>query len=120
MRLSGADQACYLAKDNGRNRVQIYHPDDKQVQVRHGEMQWVERLHAALEEERFAVVAQEIRPVGARWSAAARCRPGGSRCCCAWWEPDGEHDRAHGLHSGRGALWPDAAGGSLGDCAGVP
>jgi diguanylate cyclase (GGDEF)-like protein len=64
--LSGADQACYLAKDNGRNRVQIYHPDDKQVQVRHGEMRWVERLQAALDEERFALVAQEIRPVGAR------------------------------------------------------
>jgi diguanylate cyclase (GGDEF)-like protein len=64
--LSGADQACYLAKDNGRNRVQVYHPDDQQVRVRHGEMRWVERLHAALEEERFALVAQEIRPVGAR------------------------------------------------------
>jgi len=64
--LSGADQACYLAKDNGRNRVQLYHPDDKQVQVRHGEMQWVERLHAALDEERFALMAHEIRPVGAR------------------------------------------------------
>ncbi len=64
--LSGADQACYLAKDNGRNRVQIYHPDDKQVQVRHSEMQWVERLNAALDENRFAVVAQEIRAVGAR------------------------------------------------------
>ena len=63
--LSGADQACYLAKDNGRNRVQVYHADDQQVQVRHGEMRWVERLHAALEEDRFAVVAQEIRPVGA-------------------------------------------------------
>ncbi len=64
--LSGADQACYLAKDNGRNRVQLYHPDDKQVQIRHGEMRWVERLHAALEQESFALLAQEIRPVGAR------------------------------------------------------
>jgi len=64
--LSGADQACYLAKDNGRNRVQVYHPDDSQVKIRHGEMRWVERLHAALDNERFALVAQEIRPVGAR------------------------------------------------------
>jgi diguanylate cyclase (GGDEF)-like protein len=67
--LSGADQACYLAKDNGRNRVQIYHPDDKQVQVRHGEMRWVEHLHAALEQDRFTLVAQEIRAVGARGDA---------------------------------------------------
>jgi diguanylate cyclase (GGDEF)-like protein len=64
--LSGADQACYLAKDNGRNRVQVYHPDDQQVQSRHGEMRWVERLHAAMEHERFVLVAQEIRPMGLR------------------------------------------------------
>ena len=67
--LSAADQACYLAKDNGRNRVQIYCADDRQVQVRQGEMHWVERLQSALDEERFAVVAQEIRPVGARLEA---------------------------------------------------
>ena len=73
--LSGADQACYLAKDNGRNRVQIYHPDDQQVQVRHGEMRWVERLHAALEQDRFALVAQEIRAVGARRAAGAAPAP---------------------------------------------
>jgi diguanylate cyclase (GGDEF)-like protein len=72
--LSGADQACYLAKDNGRNRVQIYHPDDKQVQVRRGEMRWVEHLHAALEQDRFTLVAQEIRAVGAR-ADADRHRP---------------------------------------------
>ena len=70
--LSRADQACYLAKDNGRNRVQVYHADDQQVQVRHGEMRWVERLHAALDEDRFAVVAQEIRPVGARLEHGGR------------------------------------------------
>ena len=62
--LSAADQACYLAKDNGRNRVQLYRPDDQQVKSRHGEMRWVERLNAALDSGSFVLVAQEIRPIG--------------------------------------------------------
>jgi EAL domain-containing protein (putative c-di-GMP-specific phosphodiesterase class I) len=62
--LSAADQACYLAKDSGRNRVQLYRPDDQQVQTRHGEMRWVERLNAALDSDSFVLVAQEIRPIG--------------------------------------------------------
>ena len=61
--LSAADQACYLAKDNGRNRVQVYRNDDQQMRARHGEMQWVERLNAALDFDRFALFAQEICPV---------------------------------------------------------
>jgi diguanylate cyclase (GGDEF)-like protein/PAS domain S-box-containing protein len=64
--LSAADQACYMAKDNGRNRVQMYRTDDQQMRARHGEMQWVERLNAALELNRFALYAQEIRPVTRR------------------------------------------------------
>jgi len=62
--LSAADQACYLAKDNGRNRVQLYRPDDQQVKTRHGEMRWVERLNVALDSGSFVLVAQEIRPIG--------------------------------------------------------
>jgi diguanylate cyclase (GGDEF)-like protein/PAS domain S-box-containing protein len=62
--MSAADQACYLAKDNGRNRVQSYRPDDQQMRARHGEMQWVERLNTALELDRFVLFAQEIRPIG--------------------------------------------------------
>jgi diguanylate cyclase (GGDEF)-like protein/PAS domain S-box-containing protein len=62
--LSGADQACYLAKDSGRNRVQLYRPDDQQVQTRHGEMRWVERLNAALDNDSFVLLAQEIRSIG--------------------------------------------------------
>lgn len=66
--LSAADQACYLAKDSGRNRVQLYRPDDQQVQNRHGEMRWVERINAALDEDSFVLVAQEIMPIGVRAS----------------------------------------------------
>ena len=61
--LSAADQACYHAKDNGRNRITVYRPDDQQIESRHGEMRWVERLHAALDEDSFVLVAQEIQPL---------------------------------------------------------
>jgi diguanylate cyclase (GGDEF)-like protein/PAS domain S-box-containing protein len=61
--LSAADQACYLAKDTGRNRVQLYRPDDQRMKARHGEMRWVERLNTALDNDSFLLVAQEIRPV---------------------------------------------------------
>jgi diguanylate cyclase (GGDEF)-like protein/PAS domain S-box-containing protein len=62
--LSAADQACYLAKDSGRNRIQLYRPDDQRVQTRHGEMRWVERINAALDNDSFVLVAQEIRAIG--------------------------------------------------------
>ncbi len=59
-----ADMACYMAKEKGRNRVQIYHADDAELSVRFGEMAWVQRLHMALEENRFCLYAQEICALG--------------------------------------------------------
>ncbi len=64
--LAAVDRACYVAKENGRNRVHLYLPDDHQTQAMRGEMHWVERLHAALEGDSFFLVAQEIRPIGPR------------------------------------------------------
>ncbi len=55
-----ADAACYLAKDLGRNRIHTYHPDDTELAVRHGEMQWVGRINQALDEDRFCLYAQSI------------------------------------------------------------
>ena len=39
--LSAADHACYVAKEKGRNRVQVYLPEEAEFVRRHGEMQWV-------------------------------------------------------------------------------
>jgi diguanylate cyclase (GGDEF)-like protein len=61
--LSAADSACYLAKDAGRNRVQVFCSDDRKLRSRTGEMNWVARIAEALEHSRFALFAQDIRPI---------------------------------------------------------
>ncbi|HXO18922.1 MAG TPA: EAL domain-containing protein [Thermoanaerobaculia bacterium] len=61
--MSGADAACYVAKDSGRNRVHEYELDDTLVAVRHGEMQWIHRIHRAFEDQRFRLYYQRIEPL---------------------------------------------------------
>jgi len=58
--LRAADMACYMAKEKGRNRVQVYHADDSEVSNRFGEMAWIQRLRLAIEEDGFILYAQEI------------------------------------------------------------
>jgi diguanylate cyclase (GGDEF)-like protein/PAS domain S-box-containing protein len=72
--LSAADAACYIAKDRGRNRLHEYEPDDTAVAQRHGEMQWIRRIHNAFEERRFRLYYQAIKPLG---DAVAAAEPGG-------------------------------------------
>ena len=61
--LSAADAACYAAKENGRNRIQLYHSDDVTLARQHGEMQWVARINAALAANRFCLHSQPIASV---------------------------------------------------------
>src|SRR6185312_6844271 len=58
--LSAADAACYMAKEKGRDRVQVYSPENDEITLRRGEMEWVNRIHRALAEERFCLYAQPV------------------------------------------------------------
>jgi diguanylate cyclase (GGDEF)-like protein/PAS domain S-box-containing protein len=62
--LSAADAACYVAKDQGRNRLHVYQTGDEAITRRADEMQWAQRIAAAIEENRFALVCQPIMPLG--------------------------------------------------------
>ncbi|MBK8480225.1 MAG: EAL domain-containing protein [Proteobacteria bacterium] len=61
--LSAADAACYLAKDLGRNRIQVHHEASAEVAKREGEMRWAVALPRAIEEDRFVLFSQPITRV---------------------------------------------------------
>jgi len=58
-----ADSACYIAKEEGRNRMHVYDHNDKLLQQRHGEMQWVSQIQEAIEKHQFVLYAQTITPL---------------------------------------------------------
>ena len=57
--MSAADAACYVAKDEGRDRIQVFKGNNK-VGERYGEMQWVARIHKAINENRLLLYRQNI------------------------------------------------------------
>ncbi|MEN8165045.1 MAG: EAL domain-containing protein, partial [Acidobacteriota bacterium] len=61
--LGAADAACFVAKERGRNRIHISHPEDVEVAARHHEAQWVERLNRAIEGDEFVLYRQSMIPL---------------------------------------------------------
>lgn len=57
--MSAADSACYVAKKQG-NHVHVYSARDEAVARQRGEIQWLQRLQAALRENRFSLMTQTI------------------------------------------------------------
>lgn len=56
-----AEAASLAAKERGRDRVQEYRPHDRELVERHGEMQWIHRIHRAFDEDLFRLHRQPIR-----------------------------------------------------------
>jgi diguanylate cyclase (GGDEF)-like protein len=57
--MSAADSACYVAKKQG-NHVHVYSARDEAVARQRGEIQWLQKLQAALRENRFTLMTQTI------------------------------------------------------------
>ena len=64
-----ADASCAIAKDSGRNRVQIWQDSAAALKIRQGEVHWASRLESALDEGRFVMFAQPF-------AALTRSAPG--------------------------------------------
>ena len=61
--LSVADEACYIAKEKGRNRSYLYQADMVESSRWHKEMHWASKLQKAIDEDRFVLFAQPIVPL---------------------------------------------------------
>jgi diguanylate cyclase (GGDEF)-like protein len=61
--LSHADDACYMAKDRGRNRIHFYSEQDDESIRRRGEIMWANRLRLVIEEDRLLLDYQEVQPL---------------------------------------------------------
>ncbi|MGR9114327.1 MAG: putative bifunctional diguanylate cyclase/phosphodiesterase [Gammaproteobacteria bacterium] len=58
--ISRAHQACYLAKQNGRNMVWLYNENDQAIKERHRDVYWVPLIKDALKAQSFFLMYQPV------------------------------------------------------------
>jgi diguanylate cyclase (GGDEF)-like protein/PAS domain S-box-containing protein len=61
--LRTVDIACYLAKEQGRNRIYVATADDQQQLARQGDLEWLNRIRSAIDNDRLYLDAQLIVPI---------------------------------------------------------
>ena len=61
--LAAADHACYMAKERGRNALQVYEVDDADVARSRDEMDWMVRINHTLQSGQIRLYAQPIQPL---------------------------------------------------------
>lgn len=61
-----ADTACYIAKNEGRNRVHVMSVEDSLLAKKKEETDWLSRLNQALDEDGFCLFGQTTKPLSPR------------------------------------------------------
>ncbi len=70
--LAAADDACHLSKEEGGNKINIFHLKDDTFQKRRGEMEWITKINRAAEDNRFLLYHQPIAPLDPRMDGTAK------------------------------------------------
>lgn len=61
--LRRADTACYLAKEQGRNQVRVYQRDSDEARLRDYEIERMQHINEALDDQGFMLHIQPIAPL---------------------------------------------------------
>lgn len=61
--LSAVDAACFTAKDQGRDNVQIHNPENERISNRNHILEWVGRINVLFEKNLIQLRCQKIEPV---------------------------------------------------------
>ena len=61
--MSSVDAACYEAKDKGRNRIQVFEPDNAEYIKHQAETSWIQKIKTAIAENHFELYFQEIQNI---------------------------------------------------------
>ncbi len=60
---AAADDACYIAKEEGGNRISVFQTSDEKYVQRRGQMAWIAMINEAFESDRFRLWYQTIEPI---------------------------------------------------------
>ncbi len=61
--LAAADDACYIAKEEGGNRISVFKRSEEKYVQRRGQMEWIGKINEALEQSRFRLWFQPLEPL---------------------------------------------------------
>ena len=61
--MSSVDAACYEAKNKGRNRIQVFEPDNAEFVKHQLETSWIQKIKDAIADDSFELYFQELRNI---------------------------------------------------------